>query len=31
MWMWLRHVGVIRDGEHNPLIDDLERMAAEAA
>jgi len=30
MWMWLRHVGVIRDGEHNPLIDDLEAMAAEA-
>lgn len=28
MWMWLRHVGVIRDGEHNPLIDDLEAMAA---
>ncbi len=28
MWMWLRHVGVIRDGEHNPLIDDLEQMAA---
>jgi aminoglycoside phosphotransferase (APT) family kinase protein len=28
MWMWLRHVGVIREGEHNPLIDDLEAMAA---
>lgn len=28
MWMWLRHIGVIRDGEHNPLIDDLEQMAA---
>jgi len=27
MWWWLRHVGVIRDGEHNPLIDDLEAMA----
>jgi aminoglycoside phosphotransferase (APT) family kinase protein len=31
MWWWLRHVGVIADGEHNPLIDDLEAMAAEAA
>lgn len=31
MWWWLRHVGVIGDGEHNALIDDLERMAAEAA
>lgn len=31
MWWWLRHAGVIRDGEHNPLIDDLEAMAAEAA
>lgn len=28
MWWWLRHAGVIRDGEHNPLIDDLEAMAA---
>lgn len=30
MWMWLRHAGVIRDGEHNPLIDDLEAMSASA-
>jgi hypothetical protein len=26
MWMWLRHVGVIKDGEHNALIDDLRAM-----
>jgi aminoglycoside phosphotransferase (APT) family kinase protein len=26
MWMWLRHVGVIKDGEHNALIDDLQAM-----
>jgi len=31
MWWWLRHVGVIAEGEHNALIDDLEAMAAEAA
>jgi hypothetical protein len=23
MWWWLRHVGIIKDGEHNALIDDL--------
>jgi len=28
MWWWLRHVNVIRDGDHNPLIDDLRAMAA---
>ncbi len=28
MWWWLRHVGVIGEGAHNPLIDDLEQMAA---
>jgi len=27
MWWWLRHVGVIAEGEHNPLIDDLRAMA----
>lgn len=27
MWMWLRHTGFIRDGEHNGLIDDLTHMA----
>lgn len=27
MWMWLRHVGVILEGEHNPLLDDLAAMA----
>lgn len=27
MWMWLRHTGFIREGEHNPLIDDLTHMA----
>jgi Ser/Thr protein kinase RdoA (MazF antagonist) len=27
MWMWLRHTGFVRDGEHNPLIDDLTHMA----
>jgi aminoglycoside phosphotransferase (APT) family kinase protein len=27
MWMWLRHTGYIRDGERNPLIDDLTHMA----
>jgi aminoglycoside phosphotransferase (APT) family kinase protein len=26
MWMWLRHIGVIKDGEHNALIDDLRAM-----
>lgn len=30
MWMWLRYVGVIRDGEHNPLMADIEAMAASA-
>lgn len=28
MWWWLRHVGVIAEGAHNPLIDDLREMAA---
>ncbi len=27
MWWWLRHCGVIGEGEHNPLIDDLTAMA----
>jgi aminoglycoside phosphotransferase (APT) family kinase protein len=27
MWMWLRHVGVILEGEHHPLLDDLAAMA----
>jgi Ser/Thr protein kinase RdoA (MazF antagonist) len=27
MWWWLRHVGVIGDGAHNPLMTDLETMA----
>ncbi len=27
MWWWLRHVGVIADGQHNPLMSDLETMA----
>lgn len=27
MWMWLRHVGVIGEGEYNPLITDLQNMA----
>ncbi len=27
MWMWLRHVGVILEGEQNDLIADLEAMA----
>ncbi|MDR3475320.1 MAG: aminoglycoside phosphotransferase family protein [Devosia sp.] len=27
MWWWLRHVGVIADGERHDLIADLERMA----
>ena len=29
MWWWLRHVGVIADGERHDLIMDLERMAEE--
>ncbi|MBN9308489.1 aminoglycoside phosphotransferase family protein [Devosia sp.] len=28
MWWWLRHVGVIREGERHDLIVDLEAMAA---
>lgn len=31
MWWWLRHVGIIPDGERHPLIADLEQMADEAA
>lgn len=27
MWWWLRHVGVIGEGAHTPLIDDLKAMA----
>ncbi len=29
MWWWLRHVGVIREGEHHDLIVDLEAMASQ--
>lgn len=29
MWMWLRHVGVIYEGERHDLMVDLEAMAAE--
>ncbi|MBN9314611.1 MAG: aminoglycoside phosphotransferase family protein [Devosia sp.] len=29
MWWWLRHVGVIREGERHDLIVDLEAMAAQ--
>ena len=29
MWWWLRHVGVILEGERHPLMADLERMAEE--
>jgi hypothetical protein len=27
MWMWLRHVGVILEGERHDLMADLEAMA----
>jgi Ser/Thr protein kinase RdoA (MazF antagonist) len=30
MWWWLRHVGIIPDGEHHDLIDALTQMADEA-
>jgi Ser/Thr protein kinase RdoA (MazF antagonist) len=31
MWWWLRHVGIIADGEEHGLIVDLRRMVEEAA
>jgi hypothetical protein len=31
MWWWLRHVGVIAEGEEHDLMRDLRAMADEAA